>query len=203
MNLSHTIRRLHIYLALTLLPWVLMYGISAIPITRPDPQDRLYGDDPSLWTTRSEHPYERPVPNGLSRDEMRSLGKLILDDFGIEIQSTYGAYSLRRKRLTVYASDFWNFTRLVYDIDGHKIKIQDKQFRWRHFLTGLHSRGGFAHGTVLNYIWGIVVDLVAIGFLLLAATGIYMWWHLKSARRWGLVALATGLLSFTIFLLEL
>jgi hypothetical protein len=30
-----------------------------------------------------------------------------------------------------------------------------------------------------------------------------MWWHLKSARRWGLVALATGLLSFTIFLLEL
>ena len=203
MKFSHAIRRIHTYLALALLPWVLMYAISALAITRPDPRDRLYGDDASLWTTRSEHPYERPVPDDLSRDEMRGLGKLILDDFGIEITSTYGAYSLRKKRLTVYASDFWNFTRLVYDIDERKIKIQDKQFRWLHFLTRLHSRGGFAHGTVLNYFWGIVVDLVVIGFLLWATTGIYMWWQLRNARNWGFVALVAGLFSFTIFLLEL
>jgi hypothetical protein len=196
-------RRLHLYLALTLLPWIVMYGISAIPMTRPSLKDGMYNDNPSLWTTRSEHQYERVVPDGISRDEMRQLGRKILKDFGIEVRSTFGAYSLRKKRLTVYASDFWSFTRITYNIEAQHVKIQDKQFRWSHFLTGLHGRGGFAHETPLNYVWSVLVDLVALGFLLWIASGLYMWWQAPGVRRWGFVALLSGLMSFTIFVLVL
>ena len=196
-------RRLHLYFALTLLPWVLIYGISAIPFTRPHLADSLYNNDPSLWVLRLEHPYNRDVPEGLSRGELGVVGAEILVDLGIEVRSTFGVYTLRKQRITTYVRDFWNYTRITYDMDKQHIKIEDKRFRWNQFLSGLHQRGGFAQESVLNDLWAVVVDLVAIGFVLWVASGLYMWWHLKQTRRWGLVALLGGLLSFTIFIFAL
>lgn len=203
MKFNQLIRRLHLYLALALLPWVFIYGISAIPMTRPYLSDNLYNNDQSLWILRSEQPYNREVPDGLSRSEMQVLGAKILEDLGIEVRSRSGAYSLRKHYLTTYVLDFWAYARITYDIEKQHIKIEDKRFRWNHLLTGLHQRGGFGHGSVLNDFWAIVVDLVAIGFVLWVASGLYMWWHLKQTRRWGLAALLSGLLSFTAFIIAL
>lgn len=48
MTVNHLLRRLHLYLALVLLPWILMYGISAIPMTRPELSEGLYNDNAKM-----------------------------------------------------------------------------------------------------------------------------------------------------------
>ena len=203
MTVNQLFRRLHLYLALALLPWILMYGISAFPMTRPGMADGLYGNDPDLWETRLEKPYDRVVPENMSRAELQDFGREILADLDIAVSSRAGAYQLRANRITAYALDFWTYTRVVYETDNQLVRVQDKNFHWGHFLTGLHQRGGFGHGGFFNDMWGVVVDLVGLGFVLWAVSGLYMWWQLKQVRKWGAVALGCGVVSFMIFLMVL
>lgn len=203
MTFNHINRRLHLYLAMALLPWAVMYGISAIPFTRNSFFNDLYNDGIPQWTTRSEQAYSRPVPEGRSADVLRPFAKEVIDDLGIEITSAYGAYRPNSKRIMIFTYDFWSNTRMVYDIDKQHITIQDRRFRWDQFLTGWHARGGYRQDDTLNTLWSVVVDLVSIGFVLWVASGIYMWWLLKSTRTWGFVALGSGFFIFFIFLFTL
>jgi hypothetical protein len=203
MTLNYLCRRLHLYFALICLPWIFMYGISAIPMTRPEISDGLYNHNPSLWVKRYEKPYQRAVPKNLSRSDLQVFGARVLEDLGIEPDSRSGAYRLRQERITVYVFDFWSYTRITYETDNQLILVEDKNFRWMHLLTGLHQRGGFAQGSFLNDLWSVGVDLVALGFVLWVASGIYMWWHVPRARKWGLIALASGCVLFVVFLIAL
>lgn len=63
MSFNHFNRRLHLYLAMFLLPWVLMYGLSSLPFSHHDFFEELYrGDGVSTWTTRFERSYDQPGP---------------------------------------------------------------------------------------------------------------------------------------------
>jgi hypothetical protein len=203
MTLNHFCRRLHLYFALACLPWILMYGISAIPMAHPDIKDGLYDNNPNLWVKRFERPYHKVVPENLSRSDLQVFGAEVLEDLGIVPQSRSGAYRLRQERITVYAFDFWNYTRIIYETDNQLLRVEDKNFRWMHLLSGLHQRGGFAQGSFLNSAWAVVVDFVALGFILWVASGLYMWWHLKQTRKWGFVALGSGCVLFVLFLFVL
>lgn len=203
MTFNHLNRRLHLYLALILLPWATMYGISAIPFAHNSFFGDLYNDGVPQWTTRFEQPYDRPAPEKWSADVLRPFAKEVLDDLGIEITSAYGAYRPNKRQIMVSAYDFWNTTRLVYDIEKKHIAVQDKRFRLDQFFTSLHARGGFRQGTILDTLWCVIIDLVALGFILWSCSGIYMWWLLKGTRRWGILALGSGCLSFVIFLIAL
>ena len=198
--MNHLFRRLHLYLALALLPWVLMYGISAIPMTRPELSEGLYDNNTTLWAVRFEKPYDRAVPTNMSRSELQVFGQHILDDVGIERTSRWGAYQLRNNRITAYTLDFWTYTRVIYETDNQRIRVEDKHFRWSHLLKGMHERGGFGHGIFLNNMWAVVVDFVALGFVLWSVSGLYMWWQLKRYRKWGFVALGSGFVTFAGFL---
>jgi hypothetical protein len=44
-----------------------------------------------------------------------------------------------------------------------------------------------------------VVDLVCLAIVTWIATGLYMWWGVPGSRRWGVVAILAGTLSFFIF----
>ena len=78
--------------------------------------------------------------------------------------------------------------------------IQDRKFRWDHFLTGMHARGGFAQSNFLSDAWGVMVDIVCLGMLIWIITGIYLWWRQSTTRIWGAVALLGGFGSFLLFL---
>ena len=117
-----------------------------------------------------------------------------------------GAFSVSRagkNRLNIYRFDFWSITRVTYDIDQGRIRVEDGRFRWDRLLTGMHARGGYQQEIFLNDLWAVVVDIVCVGFLVWIASGIYMWWLLPNARRWGTVALGGGLVSFAAFLVLL
>ena len=94
-------------------------------------------------------------------------------------------------------------TQVSYDVEKKMLRAEDKQFRWDHFLTGMHARGGYQHPDFLNTAWAVVVDIVCLGFLLWIGTGLYMWWHLPRQRGWGWLALGGGVVSFAAFLMAL
>jgi len=65
MTLHQVNRRVHLYLALFLLPWFLMYGVSSIAFSHGpyfEELDKAKGIP--LWTQRFERSYEAAVPEG-------------------------------------------------------------------------------------------------------------------------------------------
>ncbi|MDP6775393.1 MAG: hypothetical protein QGI83_01355 [Candidatus Latescibacteria bacterium] len=191
-------RRTHLYLAMFLLPWFIVYGISAVPFTRNAYFNNLYKDGTPQWTVRFEREYHIDIPDDA---DLRAIGAQILRD--VDIVGPFGTYRPNKARLNIYLVDFWEGVRLTYYIRKGRLKVEDKRFRWDQFFTGLHARGGYQHDGLLNDAWAYIVDLVCVSILVWIASGLYMWWKLSSTRRWGAVALSGGILSFVVFLVAL
>jgi hypothetical protein len=194
MKFSHFNRRLHLYLGLFLLPWFAVYGVSSIPFSHPQ---WFRSDNDALWKLRLERPYELPVQS----DDLKEIGSALVKE--IEAKGAYGANRPNPNRINVYVHTFWTATRITYDIPAKQLRAEDRQFRWRNWLTGFHARGGFQHDSLLNDAWALVVDAVCVAFLVWIATGLYMWWQLPQSRWWGWTALGAGVASFIGFLLAL
>ena len=198
MTFNHLNRRLHLYLALALLPWFFLYGVSSVPFSHAQFFDqRAKATGQPDWIKRFERPYDLEIP---AQGDLRPIGARIMADTGLT--GAFGAYRQGAGQINVYVYTFWKSTQVKYFIAEKKLVAEDKRFRWDHFLTGAHAKGGFEQGGLHN-LWGVVIDLVCLGMLLWVATGLFMWWKLPSTRRWGWLALAAGLGTFSAFLFTL
>lgn len=201
MTFSHLNRRVHLYLGLFLLPWFFTYGISSVPFAHGqffESRDAAKGLP--LWTLRAEIAVDLAVPE----DEagLRRLGAALLDKAGIH-DTSFGAYRQTPTQINVYSYSFWRSTQLKYLVDQKKLTVEDRRFRWDHFLTGMHARGGFEQEGFLATSWSVVVDLVCVGMIVWVASGMYMWWGIPAHRRWGWLAILAGASSFLLFTLRL
>lgn len=197
MTFSHINRRVHLYLGLTLLPWFFMYGVSSIPFAHNQYFQKL--DEAKgipLWTLRQEASLRAPVPE--KEDDLREFGRALLKSVGIE-GTNFGTYRQSPNQINVYSYSFRQSTQLKYFIDQQRLTVEDRRFRWDHFLTGMHARGGFEQDGILQDSWGVIVDLVCVAIAIWIASGIYMWWSLRAHRAWGLAAIAAGTASFVFF----
>ncbi len=199
MKILHINRRTHLYLALFLLPWFLMYGVSSIPFSHGAYFEELdQAKKISLWTKVGEKTgYDLAVPDS---GDLRPVADRIVKD--LHLTGAYGAYRQSPTQLNVYVYTFWKSTQVKYNTVEKSLTVEDRRFRWDHFLTGMHAKGGFADGG-LHSAWAIFVDLAALGMLLWVLTGLLMWWKLPSTRNWGWIALAGGVLTFSLFLWKL
>jgi hypothetical protein len=134
--------------------------------------------------------------------DLKQIGAAMIREAGITDMS-YGTYRANPNRINVYAHTFWRSTQISYDIPTKKLRAEDRRFRWDHWLTGMHARGGFQYENPLNDAWAVVVDIVCVGFIVWIASGLYMWWHLPRQRGWGWLALGGGLATFVLFLVRL
>lgn len=198
MTFHHLNRRVHLYLALLLVPWFLMYGISSYVFNHSQYfQDLDKAKNLPLWTKVLEREYDVPVPEG----ELRPLGERVVKDLGLS--GSYGAYRQGPNQINIYVYTFLKSTQVKYLLDQKKLIVEDRRFRFDQFLTGMHAKGGFEQDRIQDDIWGVIVDLVCLGMLLWIATGLYMWWHLPATRNWGWLALLAGLASFAWFVATL
>jgi hypothetical protein len=198
---SHLNRRLHLYLGLALLPWFFMYGISSVPFAHSQYFDRLdAATGLPLWTLRAERIVDVPVPEAPAG--LRAFGRTLLAEAGVD-SSSFGTYRQSPSQINVYSYSFWKSTQLKYYVDQKKLTVEDRRFRWDHFLTGMHARGGFDHDGALALSWSVVVDVVVVAMIVWIASGLYMWWELPGQRRWGWLAIVAGSASFLIFTMRL
>jgi hypothetical protein len=201
MTWSHLNRRVHLYCGLALLPWLFMYGVSSVPFAHTGFFDRLdAAKGLPLWTLRLERPVDAAVPEDAG--QLRELGRVLLREAGIEGMS-YGVYRQNATQINVYAHTFWKSTQLKYFTDRRLLTVEDRRFRWDHFLTGMHARGGFEQEGWLPVSWSVVVDLVQLAILVWIASGLWMWWEVGGHRRWGVVTILGGAASFLWFMTRL
>lgn len=196
--LSRFVRRTHMYLALFLFPWVLMYALSTLVMNHRAYFAERYGTGPIPFEAERRIPYEGVFPENA---ELRTISQQILASFNLD-----GAHGVTRRNngtIVINRHDLTTPRRLTYSPIDRTVLIERMAHRPNAFLERFHRRRGYATGYRLDTIWAVSVDLVIVAMVFWVASGIWMWWEMKVTRRLGLSALVLGVAIFGFYLMAL
>ena len=196
--ISRLLRRTHMYLALFLTPWVLMYTLSTIAMNHNGFFRELYGDGPPAFEKENELIWNGSFSDGASRG---ARARAILASAGLE-----GAFGIEKGepgKLVILRQDPVHPRRMTYTQADGRLVIEKQIFRTNAFLEGMHRRRGFHHDYLADDGWAVTVDLFVAAMVFWGLSGLWMWWEMKATRKWGVVAALGGLALFAFFLVTL
>ena len=196
MKPSKLIRRTHMYLALFLTPWLIIYALSGLVLNhaklflRPDGQLAMPFEKVEM----------RDYKAVFSADaDARMIGNQVLEDLGLSgTFNTQG--NPHEPKLVINRNGAFAIHRITYFREQGRLLVEKQPLRTPTFLNRTHFRHGYDQAFVSAKIWALIVDLVAVALLFWVISGVWMWWEIKPARLWGGVFGLIGLGIFGILL---
>ncbi len=194
-TISHLVRRIHMFTALFLAPWMIMYALSTLVMAHREWVGSFYASKKPTIMTERELDYTRSFPADATREQM---AELILEDLGLS-----GTHSLSGGRngqpLVIRRQQALTPRQITFDRSKSKIVLQREQFRGSNFLERMHRRRGYNNYPFEN-TWGFSVDVAVLAMVFWGLSGVWLWLELKPTRLWGALSLTTGLTLFALFL---
>jgi hypothetical protein len=194
-KLSLVIRRTHMYLALFLFPWMLMYALSTMAMNHRAFFTERYGAAPLMFEKERELVYDGVFPEGA---ELRTISRQILTSLDLD-----GAHGVTRRKdgaIVINRNDLLEPRRLTYVPSSRTLLIERMPHRATAFLERFHRRRGYATGYAVDTVWAVSVDLVIAAMVFWALSGLWMWWEMKVTRTLGALALLSGIGLFAFYL---
>jgi hypothetical protein len=198
-NVSRLVRRTHLYLALFLTPWMLIYALSGLVLNHNQTVRSFYGDR----IGRFEKVEERPYTAVFSADaDPRMIGGQILEDLGLT-----GTFNVQggpaAPRLVINRNAAFAHHRVTYFRAENRLLVEKQAFSAPIFLNRAHFRHGYGQPFLAAKIWAVIVDLAVAGMIFWVVSGIWMWWEIRPARLTGAVFAALGWGMFGLLLFRI
>jgi hypothetical protein len=188
--LNLILRRIHLFLTLFLLPWLLIYTVSTIMLNHNSHLPTLKHE----FIVESETTYPGSFEEGTDPSVMALE---LLRHLGVE-----GAHQENRRnsdgKLVIFRLDPVSLRRITYGPDDGSLVVERRKFSLRAILLGLHLRSGYRHSYLIDDAWAVSVDLVVAALIFWVISGLWIWWEYKGTRRLGVI-LTTGGLAVFIF----
>ena len=183
------VRNIHLLLASFSLPFLLMYGVSAVQMSH------------SAWFQMKPavHEHELSITAGLT--DARAIAREIMD----RERAVKGEVS------NIQPNDTGVVLRIVVPGTVHEVRYERASGVARvktsvaggmGMLNRLHHWAGFWHEPVSMKMWGLAVAMASAALVLMGASGLYMWFTRRSERRIGIALLGINLV-FAITVLTL
>lgn len=193
--MSKLLRRIHMYVALFLGPWVLMYAASTFVMNHRE-MFRGRKQPPPQFVKERELTYDGSFPDGASPKE---IGRQMLASLDME-----GAFQANRRQrdgaIVVTRMDLRRPVRLTYLPESKQVTIERQPWETQAFLERFHRRRGYQQPFVTDLVWGFSVDLFIVAVLFWAGSGLWLWWEMKVTRPAGALLLLSGCALFVFFL---
>lgn len=185
------------YAALFLAPWLVMYAVSTMAMNHRDLFVKRNGLVPKPLGKEREVSYGGSFPE---KADPRMMARQILASLELE-----GAFQVRRDgaALVIQRNDLISPRRLTYTPADGKVIVERMPNPPHSFLERFHRRRGYDTGYSVDTVWAVSVDLFIAGMIFWALSGLWMWWEMKVTRRYGAVALLTGVLLFAVFVVTI
>jgi hypothetical protein len=196
---SKLIRRTHMYLALFLTPWMLIYALSGLVLNHGPAVRAFYG---AAWG-QFEKVEERSYTAAFSADaDSRLIGAQILEHLGLA-----GTFSVPPNppadRLVITRNAAFAAHRVTYFRTENRLLVEKQAFSAPVFVNRAHFRHGYGQPFLASKIWAAVVDLAVVGMLFWVLSGLWMWWEIKPARLTGAAFALVGAALFGVLLATL
>lgn len=192
---SKVLRRTHMYLALFLTPWILMYALSTLVMNHREAFKKAYGEAPPPYATLRETRFDGVLPE---TENHRAQAAVLLESLGLD-----GAFLAQQRPggpLVIQRLAAVSPLRITYTPSDHRVLIEQQQFRPNAFLERMHRRRGLAQPFLTDTLWSLSVDLTIAAMLFWALSGLWLWWEMRATRNWGVLAAASGAALFAFYL---
>lgn len=196
-------RRLHYYLGLYFLLFLWLFSISGLVLNHSSWQVAKF------WAARQESTAERPVQRPAATGDL-AMAHDLMDQLGLpgEVASTKLDPAAEHFEFQVIKPGHtWQVTA---ELAAGTASVKEIRVNAFGVLDALHKLTGVKldeperqRDWVWTWVWSAAIDALAIGWIVLVLTGIYLWWRLPAKRLGGAVALALGVASCTFFVLGL
>jgi len=183
------IRTIHLLLASFSLPFLIMYGVSAVQMSH------------STWFQMKPAVTEHELSLASGETDARIVAREIMNqlpDTKGELSNVQSAGTGLTLRIVVPGT----VHEVRYDRTSGVVRVKTSVAGKMGMLNRLHHWAGFWHEPTSMKAWAIAVAIVSLGLLLVGATGIYMWFTRRPERRIGIVLLAANV-AFAVTLLTL
>jgi hypothetical protein len=187
-------RKLHYYLGLYFLFFLWLFAFTGLLLNHPG------WTFAEFWTNRKQSVFERQIlepPSGSDLDQARDLMRQLGIAGEIEWTATRSGTAIFDFRVTRPGHIFEIHT----DFNQHRAIVQSTGLNVWGVLHILHTFTGVRLADTRNQrdwalttVWALAMDSLAAGLILMALSGIYMWYGLIRNRRLGAAALALGFL---------
>ena len=183
------VRNIHLLLASFSLPFLIMYGVSAVQMSH------------SAWFQMKPAVHEQELSITVGMTDARAIARGVMD----RDRTVKGEIS------NIQPNDTGVSLRIVVPGTVHEVRYERASGVARvktsvagvmGMLNRLHHWAGFWHEPVSMKVWAFLVAIASTALLLLGASGIYMWFTRRSERRLGIALLGINLV-FAITLLTL
>ena len=184
-----TLRNVHLSFASLALPFLLMYGISAVQMSH----NRWFDMKPAVTEQTLMLPSGIPEARRIAREVMDrvpsargELQNIQYTDQGVVLRVVVpGTVHEVRYAMATGA------TTLKTSVGGVMV-----------MLNRLHHMAGLSHDVTWLNVWGWAVAIVSSALVLIGATGLWMWFLRRTERVLGAVLLAVNL-TFALVLIVL
>lgn len=186
------IRKIHLYTALALTLFVLMYALTGFVIYRPS------------WFPNNRETTTRSAVLDWDRPDFAQEDKAIFDAMVLSSEDFRDAFGISARYEFTRNEQDGGYT-LVYRKPGVEERVT--AYAARDSLTVMTIRNGGAwtwnrmhqmhlfRGGPLYFVWGVLLDIVSLSVILFAITGVWLWYTLKAKNRrvgWILISASTA-----------
>ena len=196
---SRIVRRTHMYLALFLIPWMLVYALSSLVFNHFGTVRNWYGGNLNRFELLEEREYHPDLSESTTPAE---AARAILTDLNME-GSHFVQGGLNQDRLTINRQFGFTARRIIYFPNEQRIRIEQLAANTPNFLTRLHTRHGYEQEDSASQAWGLTVELTVIAMVFWVLSGLWLWWEIKPARLWGGIFALLGLGLFVVLLVSI
>src|SRR4051812_23828966 len=167
------VRNLHLVFASFSLPFLVMYGVSAVQMSH------------STWFEMKPVVRERQLQLPAGQSDARAIARAVMENDA----------SVRGEVANIQANQAGLSLRIVVPGTVHDVRytpesglthVKSSVAGVMGMLNRLHHWAGFWHETAPMKLWGLAVAVVSTALLLLGVTGLYMWFTRRPERRLGL-----------------
>lgn len=193
-NVSLLVRRIHLYAALFLFPWLLMYAVSTAAMNHRALFASYEPGGAPVFETERELTYDGVFPADAPLD---TIARQLLSS--VDLDGAHGVTKRKDGAIVVTRNDLLTPRRLTYIPATQALVIEKLPFRTNVWLERFHRRRGYATGYALDTTWAVAVDLAIAAMIFWVASGLWMWWEMKVTRPYGALAMAGGVALFVMF----
>jgi len=161
----------------------------------------LYGrhGEAPLWELETETTYFGALPENAPPDVIATgvLAELEQEGrFSVRQDAESGRYEITRHHPV-------HPRRIVFDPATAGVSVERLEFRTPSFLSRMHTRRNYMRGWQLENAWALSVDVVVVAMVFWVASGLWMWWTLRGARKWGAIFGLSGAALFSLFVIAI
>lgn len=193
------VRRIHMYLALFLTPWVLMYALSSLVFNHFATIRTWYGGEVNQFEKVDEIEYRADFADEVTPADAARQILLDLDMDGAH----FVRGNLQDEAFTIMRQSPFAVRRVIYYPKKGSVVVEKQVANASNLLTRMHTRHGFTQPYASMKLWGLGVEITVLAMLFWIASGIWLWWTIKPSRMWGGICALGGFGLFAVLMFSI